>query len=91
MPQIESQSGFEEFMDLQMKFVDIVAPDEAAKIQWAEKHGKNFRTFCDNAEPELKARLIQAVEDNDAHTCLTLVEEFARYESEEEKGKAALH
>ena len=70
-------------MDLQMKFVDIVAPDEAAKIEWAEKHGNNFRSFCENASPELKARLVQAVAENDAHSCLMLVEEFAHYENAE--------
>ncbi len=83
MPHIEGQAAFEEFMDLQMKFVDIVAPDEAAKVAWAEVHGNNFRTFCENASPELKARLVRAVSENDAHTCLVLVEEFAQYEAGE--------
>ena len=77
-------------MDLQMKLVDIVAPDEAAKVEWAEKHGKNFRSFCENAEPELKARLLQAIDENDAHMCLTLVEEFARYDSAKERAAATL-
>ena len=86
---MENESAFEEFMNLQMKFVDIVASDDAAKIEWIEKHGNNFRLYCENGSPELKARLVKAIEENDAYTCIALVEEFARYESEE--GKATVH
>jgi hypothetical protein len=82
MGALEGQGAFEEFMDLQTRFVDIVAPTEEAKIAWAEKHGENFRLFYEHAGPELKERLVRAIKEGDSHAGLSLIEEFARYEKE---------